>query len=526
MSESVLQGEVGAFERRGIPRRGHQFVVALICAAATGVIAHQDWPGSIIAVICALPLGLLIWAQTKQSWSTDSFICATFAAIAWIGVLIEPGPLNLSLFWMGLAGVSLVGQGMKLVSISAALETILRNFCFAPFRLLGDAKSLRASRHKVQIGTGWFANLVLPALTILIFGSLLAVSNPLIADFVQLFSWNKPFEYLLSGSTPTALATFAVLWIAFRMSPLAAKLDAAMTWAQPVWHSKYFKLAPVIATLIILNAMFAVENVLDYFYIWSGVKLPPGMSMVEYVHRGSYSLIATALIAGALIIAMFQPGSATNESKLVRVLVYFFALQNVLLVASSAMRTVFYVEESGMTLWRISAFVWMGLVTAGLALIALRVMFNKSNLWLLNTNLAAVLLILLASGIIDYNAIVAETNVSRALAKLPTDTSKQTQLDLDIPYLLSMGPSALPAIDRLEQQIDGRQSLGMWLPQKSASRKFRNGIYVSFNAATVFKLHSDSLREFTQNSQADWRTWALRFRNNPGPMVLAHDANP
>jgi Domain of unknown function (DUF4173) len=493
---------------------GFRFLAAFVAAVATGIIAHHDWPGSIIALVCAIPLALLFWQQADLRFTFDGLISAAFTGIAWTGVLIEPGPLNLSLFWLGLAAFALVRRGLKLASLSAALEVILRNIGRAPFRLFADAGSAWALKRNVQISTGWIANLVLPVLAIIIFGALLAVSNPLIADFLALFSWSKPFDYLLSSSTPLAVVTFLVLWIAMRMSPLAAKLDAAMSWAQPVWHSAYFKLAPVTITLLLLNAMFAAQNVLDYTYIWNGVTLPPGMSMVEYVHRGSYSLIATALLAGALIIAMFQPGSATSDSRLVRNLVYVFAAQNVLLVASSAMRTMVYVDESGLTLWRISAFIWMGLVATGLALIALRVMVNKSNLWLLNTNLAAALLVLLASGIINYNSIVAETNVNRALARLPADTRTQSAeilLELDVPYLLSLGPSAIPALEHLLNGTSGFPSLAMWAPQNLSDNMQSRGIYISSNAHVVLKSLTDDVRRQTQSIQSDWRTWTLRF---------------
>jgi hypothetical protein len=188
--------------------------------------------------------------------------------------------LNLGLFWLGLAGLALTSSGVKFRTISAALEVILRNICGVPLHMITDAKAARALTRQFQNGTGWIANLVLPLLAIVIFGTLLTLSNPLIANFVWLLNLNKPLEYLFSGSTPVALATFLMLWTALRMSPLTARLDAAMVWAQPIWHSRYFKLLPVIATLLILNAMFTVENALDYFYIWNGVKLPPGMPRV------------------------------------------------------------------------------------------------------------------------------------------------------------------------------------------------------------------------------------------------------
>ena len=68
------------------------------------------------------------------------------------------------------------------------------------------------------------------------------------------------------------------------------------------------------------------------------------MNYAEYVHRGSYTLIATAILAGMLVIFALQPGSRSEASVPVRWLVYLWTAQNVFLVASSAKRTLSYID--------------------------------------------------------------------------------------------------------------------------------------------------------------------------------------
>ena len=46
-------------------------------------------------------------------------------------------------------------------------------------------------------------------------------------------------------------------------------------------------------SLILFNALFALQTVLDLTYLWGGASLPDGMSHAEYAHRGAYPLIAT-----------------------------------------------------------------------------------------------------------------------------------------------------------------------------------------------------------------------------------------
>ena len=55
-------------------------------------------------------------------------------------------------------------------------------------------------------------------------------------------------------------------------------------------------------SLILFNALFAVQTVLDLIYLWGGASLPDGMSHAEYAHRGAYPLVATALLAAAFVL--------------------------------------------------------------------------------------------------------------------------------------------------------------------------------------------------------------------------------
>ena len=120
-------------------------------------------------------------------------------------------------------------------------------------------------------------------------------------------------------------------------------------------------------------------------------------------------------------------------------------MQNVILVASSAVRTLSYIDAYGMTLWRLSGLIWMGLVAAGLIWIALRLVTKRGHLWLVNANLATTFLALMACGFTDFKSIVADWNVDKALASVTVHSQSQV-LSVDGSYLVSMGPSALPAL--------------------------------------------------------------------------------
>src|SRR5690606_5734362 len=102
-------------------------------------------------------------------------------------------------------------------------------------------------------------------------------------------------------------------------------------------------LASALLALATFNIIFAVQNGLDIAFLWSGAPLPGKITLADYAHRGAYALIATALIAGGLTLWMLRPGSATAAHPWARTLLVLWVAQNLMLVASSMLRTIDYV---------------------------------------------------------------------------------------------------------------------------------------------------------------------------------------
>ncbi len=214
----------------------------------------------------------------------------------------------------------------------------------------------------------------------------------------------------------------------------------------------------ILRSLVLFNLLFGVQTVLDLAYLWGGAALPDGMSYAEYAHRGAYPLILTALLAAAYVVVAMRPGSASAQSPAIRIAVYLWVAQNVLLAVSSILRLELYVEAYALTYLRVAAFVWMGLVAAGLVLIVARIVFDLSTGWLVGANLAALVLTLYVCGFVNFPSVIANYNV---------DHSREVSGEgrpLDLGYLESLGPEALPALERFDAATsiatvsDGRQS--------------------------------------------------------------------
>lgn len=238
--------------------------------------------------------------------------------------------------------------------------------------------------------------------------------------------------------------------------------------------------ASVTLSLLVFNALFALQNGLDLAFLWSGAPLPPGVTLADYAHQGAYPLIITALLAGLFVLVALQPGSATAERPLIRTLVVVWTGQNLFLVASTALRTLDYVEAYSLTRLRIAALVWMALVAVGLALICWRLVRGRSAAWLLGTNAAALGLVLAVLSLVDLGAVAAHWNVRHAREAGGRGAA------LDVCYLRRLGPAALVSLAELE-----RRPLPAELRERVAHAR-----------------HDAQLRLL--DDQGHWRSWTFR----------------
>ena len=282
---------------------------------------------------------------------------------------------------------------------------------------------------------------------------LVAAALPVVggAMFLGLFVLANPL--IEQGLAAWRLPPFSLGRLLFWM------LMAIIAWAllrprgarrrfMPVWRSRGpgAASASVTVSLVVFNALFALQNALDLAFLWSGAPLPEGVSFAEYAHRGAYLLIVKALLAGGFVLVFLRPGSA--QSRAVRWLVIAWVAQNLLLVASSALRTLDYVEAYGLTQLRISALIWMALVGLGLVLICVRLVREKSASWLIGANAAALAVVLTAVAVADIGSVAASWNVRHAREATgdPRDPS------LDLVHLRALGPAALVPLSELSNR--------------------------------------------------------------------------
>jgi hypothetical protein len=433
----------------------HPLVTPLVLAAVCVALADWLFFDREIGLSLALFLGVLgvaavarnrVYATRKiQITMTVVFVASLVALVEDVGMLSAiVGALATASFIMVITAEGPARWQRHL------FEVVLTPFR-GPFQFAADLiwqmRELDYGWLKLESLIAWIVPLGIFAIFVWLFAS----ANPLIEHGLLqidlrsvlnlLNPWRMAFWVLLAG----------VIWpLILRRSNHSSIAQAEIRFeiaGKPSGLDFLLGARATTRSLILFNALFVLQTMLDLTYLWAGATLPDGMSHAEYAHRGAYPLIATALLAAGFVLIAMRPGGPAAQSRLIRPLVVLWIGQNILLVISSIFRLDLYVATYSLTYLRLAAFIWMGLVVAGLLLILIQIVRRKPNSWLITANAATLALVLYGCCFINTPQIIASYNIEHSRELGGTGPS------LDLIYLAGLGPQALPILEAHIKQI-------------------------------------------------------------------------
>ncbi|KQN04245.1 hypothetical protein ASE85_20840 [Sphingobium sp. Leaf26] len=394
-----------------------------------------------LAVLGALLIGRPVVRHDPRAW-----LALGMATLFSGALMYDASLLAWVLFWIAVAMASLLPATARFDDGWRWFQRLVLHGLRAPLVPLFDLKRLfkvraagRSGRYSVRATLGTFA---LPMIGSAVILSLFAAANPLIERFFNAIMLPELSNSLFIRGAFWGLI-FISIWSLLRprlARHLLPTVDRRDDLALPG-----VSVASITLSLIVFNLIFAAQNLMDAAWLWGWAPMPEGMTMADYAHRGAYPLIATALLAALFVLVTLRPGSDTARMPAIRRLVLLWIAQNIILVASSMLRTVDYIEAYSLTWLRIAALIWMALVGFGLATICWRLLRNHTAAWLININLAAVGLVLAVVSLVDLGATAAQWNVRHAREVGGRGVA------LDLCYLDGLGDSALLPLLELEQ---------------------------------------------------------------------------
>jgi hypothetical protein len=482
----------------------------LVGAAACVALADWLFYGWDVGISLALFLGALgilgvagnrILATPGIRIVLTAVFCAGLLAaiedVNWLSVLVST--LATALFVNALTSPATPSWQRQLFE---AVTVPLRG----PFRLAGDL--FGALRHMKPLTPGWIGSLVawiVPLSIFALFLGLLSSANPLIEHRLMQIDPQVLLQYFEPSRTIFWALIAGAIWplVHRRIKPRPVRqAGPGIAATAPAAPDHLFGVQAMTRSLILFNVLFALQSGLDLVYLWGGASLPDGMSHAEYAHRGAYPLIVTALLAAGFVLIAMRPGGPAENSRLIRPLVLAWIGQNILLVVSSIFRLDLYVAAYSLTCLRLAAFIWMVLVAVGLLLILVQIIRRKSLSWLVTANAATLALVLYGCCFVNAPRLIASYNVAHCREAGGAGPW------LDKPYLLSLGPEVLPALEPHASQIPSLQ------PMLS---ELRAGRALCMNR---------------QRRSENWRAWGFRtwrlqryLANNPAVPPNASDSS-
>jgi hypothetical protein len=440
-----LTQDSGAAERPIWNRRTLAAGAALAALIVLGDVLYWRQAGGVNVLVFLIALIFGIVALHPRKFGDRNTVLPLLVAL--LGAM----PLFETLSPWGLltaqSGITLLAIGISghLPKFEDWPGAFTRFGVLAPVRLVGDALRVlsEGGQHKAggRLLRGALVWLV-PVAFAVVFAWLFVTANPVIELALRAIRLDRLLDLL----DPARI----VLWCAIALLCWPFLVPRLLQWTAspqvqgpvlPRAESLIFGRAAIRNSLIVFNAMFAVQTVLDLIYLWGGVRLPDGMSHAEYAHRGAYPLIVTAILAGAFVLAAMRTNGPGKSSPLIRNLVFLWIAQNVWLVVSSLLRLELYVEVYYLSEMRIAAAIWMGLVGIGLVLIVIKIALDKSNKWLVTSNMIALSLTLWGVSWLDLPSLIAFYNVRHSYEM------QGEGVPLDQYYTADLGSAAIPALD-------------------------------------------------------------------------------
>lgn len=444
-----------------------QFVLLVALIVLGDVLVWQVVPGVSLAVFCAvLVLGAVALKPGGLSRRQGARVLGgTFLALMPLVELVQP--LSLLIAFMGLSLVLALVAGLRSRALGAAVLWIWPIGMRQGMRdLRGIGGSWKAEDLDLSLPNllrGWAVPLGLGGFFVV----LLVAANPVADVWLEKLA---RFDPDLPDRARIAfwLLLIPVVWAALSVSRMRMRMReqlraAGVRVAVKQGPAQIGLINPVSTAraLVLFNAVFAVQTLLDMIYLYGGMGLPAGITYAEYAHRGAYPLVITALLAGgfALMCQRWVTGAPV-----LRALLMLWVAQNVALVISSEVRLSLYVEVYGLTRLRLAAAIWMGLVTVGLVMILWQVCAGFGNRWLLVRLGALGAGVLYICAWVSFDAMIAQYNLTHDVRQ-------------DRGYLCRLGDGAQPVIaafDATRETTLCRWPASVDLPRDWREWGFRN----------------------------------------------------
>lgn len=440
-------------------------------------------------LFCVFITIYFIWQNPDNVKNPNWLLVAICALSASVFVLLYSSSLANLAYWVSLlllSAVSVQPQFSVLSNLFFASYSVVGSFVFMGAATYRRVVSKHSSPDK-QVGLRYLTYLI-PLGIGFIFFTIYKQANPLFEKYTQ---WIN-LDFITGKWIFFSIGGLLVVYGLLRHQRIA-KLDTledklTLTIARQDTPTALNERKLVFILFCLLNLMLLLVNGLDVNYLYLGAGLPKGVTHKQFVHNGVGTLMLS-IVLGISIILYFFRGALNfgEEHKRLRLLVYLWLLQNLLMVVSTAVRNHIYITDALLTYKRIGVYYWLFMAALGLISTIHKVLYTKSAWYMVKNNALFAFVVLVFSAGVDWDKRISDFN----LARVPNVAS------LDKRYLISISETNLAQLYRIKSHRDFNTDSSYHYQSYRESKNTAD-----LDAKLVLFL--------ANNYNTDWRSFSLR----------------
>jgi hypothetical protein len=428
-------------------------VVAAVVGVTVDVLVLRHPIGFGASTVGLLVASWVLLGRTFFGLKTtrESFVLA--AALGCWSVLISLRSAPSLAFLNTVTALLLLGLTFRLLKSGGLLRWTIAGYIWSGFATLGGWLFQPFGFFAVDLGGRWAKHARLGRVGRVLIGALLAV--PILGLFAALFASADPVfeDYLnsvlsididLASIAGHVIAVLVVAWLAIGATryALVAHHESPDLLAKRILGS-----VETATVLVLLNGLFLVFVIVQSAYLFGGRETLSrvGLTHAEYARRGFFELVVVGTLVVGLVLAfdwMVQKGR--GRARTVDLLHGGLVALTLVILVSALQRMRLYTEVFGLTELRLYTTVFMGWVFVLLGWLVLTVLRGRRATFALGAFVSA-LVVLAGLTIANPAGIIVRTNVERG--------SGVNVPDLDVSYLVDLGPDAVPALIATLDQI-------------------------------------------------------------------------
>ena len=256
-----------------------------------------------------------------------------------------------------------------------------------------------------------------------------------------------------------------------------------------------------------LNLMLLVLNFGDISSIWFKSSLPKGISHSDFVHNGVGMIILSIIIATSLLMFLYRKNyTSTKYSKVLKLFILMWVVQNLIMLFSTACRNQIYIESFNFTYKRVGVYVWLLLAAIGLIITSIKIIKEKSNWYLVKTNFAVWFSVLALSSTINWDILITRYNISNKPLK-----------EVDFYYLFSLSDANIPELIAITKHRDFELI-------DSHLKNFTNNYDERYNLSYKTLLN-DKINHYIKDYTNNWQSFDLRDVKITNSLIQKNNEN-